>query len=881
MCKRIITIISLLIILVIQVTAQIDSLFLLPEGNEQFLQLPETTSGPQLNNSIATDGETNFAYSCYLPEYSKVYFLLKDIDGNIITEKLYAVNSNMTAVPSVKMNDGGNGILLIIETNTYNSKVRVYQFHKSGYIDPIPKEMPFNLNGPGLVGTDISNENLIAFSWLKKTGGTSKDSIFTQFYDFDMLPKSDKILVNGWVLNLNQLEVRHEFREDGTYMVFLLLGEPGSFFTPRRIEKVYYKNFSSVFIPETSFRQYNFHSTTGSDIFPGDTGEFYTVSANQQESGSIESYLTLKRYNVDGTKIGERQLETMMIEDISTKYINETLYIHFSYITDNFPYGNSTVRAFTQELADKFGAYTPISNIRDCKSTLFDANYAGNYYAGVTMGPKFSGVEHQRFEYIQYSGDFQDIVHPHPGITRPRQNIYAATNSVSGLVSAIWTDGLFGEIQPHFIYINDLPPNNHIYNFNFSAIFNYCARLDLSYNDNDRFIGGLYNKGYSTGIFSYDRTADILKYRSIQAGNVFDMELIPSGGNSYTALFVSDRNGWDLSSTISFVKFDAYATPISPIIEVENSLVDSAHFSDHPVWAINHEDSLLMTWSFTDYYHEKQKIMFRWFTKNFELLDSTLYELDYFSQNFIKPLKLYFDNTGKTQLLVKLTDDWISWEGELQKWEIGFNGNGFDLLNISQINGFSNDKITGIKPIDDNNYMFTLTDLDNDEKSLIVYNKSGEIVSERYSISELVEQPVVKNIAYTFFENEMTLYFEGMYEQDGIESQVVYQQKIIIENPTLSVDNNNIIASDFIIHRNYPNPFNPSTNISFLIPEAGNVKIEVFNSLGQLVEVLISGFFTAGEHNIRFNALNFGSGVYYYTVSYNNETKSGKMLLLK
>lgn len=877
------SIIILAIIFCSIIFAQPDSLFLVPTGSEWLLNLPETSAGAQLNNSMATDGESNFAYSCYLPEYNKVYFLLKDIDGNIITEKLYAVNTDMTAVPSVKMNDSGNGILLITETNSYNSKVTVYQFHKSGYIDPIPEEMPFNLNGPGLVGADISNENIIAFSWLKKTGGTRKDSIFTQFYDHDLNAITEIKIVSGLADQENHLELKHEFREDGSSMIFLILGFTNIPGVSADKTLVFFREIDSNYNFNSGFNHKNFNSDYGGgDITVGAPGEYYFASTIYDYIFEIYN-LRIDRFNISNQRLSRETITGVNIFGVSLEYKNSLVYVQYMQNIDSYHRQNSTLRVFDRALVPKWSRYPSFPELYGLKQTLLTASSSGNVFAAVIFDPLYMGIEKPRFEYCVKRGiSFEEHQHPHPRLARANQFIGSVSVSNNGNKGIMLTDRLFEETIPKLILHNyQSTQSPEIVNIDLDKIYLYNDKLSLSYNHNDRFIGGLYNKGYSTGIFSYDRITDNLKYRSILAGNLFDLKLIPSGGSTYTVLFVSDRNGWDLSSTISFAKYDAYATPIGPIIEVENSLADSAHFSDHPVWDVNQEDSLLMAWSFTDYYHEKQKIMFRWFTKNFELLDSTLYELDYFTQKFIKPLTIYFDNTGKAQLLVKLTDDWVSWEGELQKWEIGFNGNGFDLMNISQIDGFSNDKITGIKPIDDNNYMFTLTDLDNEKKSLIVYNKSGEIASEKYSISELVEQPVVKNIAYTFFENEMTLYFEGMYEQDGIESQVVYEQKIVIENSALSVENTNIIVSEFNVHFNYPNPFNPSTNISFTIPEAGNVKIEVFNSLGQLVELLKNDLYIAGEHTISFNAQHFGSGVYFYKISYNNKTKTGKMLLLK
>ncbi len=81
--------------------------------------------------------------------------------------------------------------------------------------------------------------------------------------------------------------------------------------------------------------------------------------------------------------------------------------------------------------------------------------------------------------------------------------------------------------------------------------------------------------------------------------------------------------------------------------------------------------------------------------------------------------------------------------------------------------------------------------------------------------------------------------------------------------------------------QNYPNPFNPSTTIRFTIPESGNVKLTVINSLGEKVAELINGQISAGEHEIMFNASNLPSGVYVYRIEANNFVQNNKMMLLK
>jgi hypothetical protein len=86
---------------------------------------------------------------------------------------------------------------------------------------------------------------------------------------------------------------------------------------------------------------------------------------------------------------------------------------------------------------------------------------------------------------------------------------------------------------------------------------------------------------------------------------------------------------------------------------------------------------------------------------------------------------------------------------------------------------------------------------------------------------------------------------------------------------------------EYNLAQNYPNPFNPNTNISFILPESGNVKLTIFNLLGQEIKILVNGFKESGLHNISFDAKNLNSGIYLYKLEANNFTQTRKMILVK
>ena len=85
----------------------------------------------------------------------------------------------------------------------------------------------------------------------------------------------------------------------------------------------------------------------------------------------------------------------------------------------------------------------------------------------------------------------------------------------------------------------------------------------------------------------------------------------------------------------------------------------------------------------------------------------------------------------------------------------------------------------------------------------------------------------------------------------------------------------------FELFQNYPNPFNPTTNIRFTLPEAGNVKLAVYNLLGQKVADLVNQNMEAGFHNITFDGSKLTSGIYIYRLESGNNIMIRKMQLVK
>ena len=85
----------------------------------------------------------------------------------------------------------------------------------------------------------------------------------------------------------------------------------------------------------------------------------------------------------------------------------------------------------------------------------------------------------------------------------------------------------------------------------------------------------------------------------------------------------------------------------------------------------------------------------------------------------------------------------------------------------------------------------------------------------------------------------------------------------------------------FSVAQNTPNPFNPTTTISFILAKPGKTTVEVYNVAGQKVDTLVNGVMSAGSHSVIWNGAKFSAGVYFYTVKSGNLSKTMKMTLFK
>lgn len=115
--------------------------------------------------------------------------------------------------------------------------------------------------------------------------------------------------------------------------------------------------------------------------------------------------------------------------------------------------------------------------------------------------------------------------------------------------------------------------------------------------------------------------------------------------------------------------------------------------------------------------------------------------------------------------------------------------------------------------------------------------------------------------------------------QDSVNGHVQLFGKKTIYLPTDVKDKTPQLS--FTLEQNYPNPFNPSTKISYNLLTGSQIKLTIYNMLGEAVAVPVNEYQTAGPHEINFSAKELSSGVYFYQLKAGSYTETRKMMLMK
>ena len=183
-------------------------------------------------------------------------------------------------------------------------------------------------------------------------------------------------------------------------------------------------------------------------------------------------------------------------------------------------------------------------------------------------------------------------------------------------------------------------------------------------------------------------------------------------------------------------------------------------------------------------------------------------------------------------------------------------------------------------------------DVDGDTVDYIVYAKIGQYPAEEIFDTTATSYSILyEDIAEGAFEgipgNAATVRF-SVWAHDGIDSvKAGGEDRVLYVNryDYLSIESEGI-PDEFALHDNYPNPFNPTTQIRFDLPEMSNATLTIYNMIGQKIRTFNMQNAQAGYHALTWNAANdlgapVSGGVYLYQLQTKGFIKTKKMVLLK
>lgn len=165
-------------------------------------------------------------------------------------------------------------------------------------------------------------------------------------------------------------------------------------------------------------------------------------------------------------------------------------------------------------------------------------------------------------------------------------------------------------------------------------------------------------------------------------------------------------------------------------------------------------------------------------------------------------------------------------------------------------------------------------------------NEAGFLVERKLTTGDFKTADTAKANTTAFIDSTVLTGTTYIYRIRSFNKSAISQYSNEAEVTTITaVETPDGMPSEFELYQNHPNPFNPSTTISYAIPFESNVKLTVYNSLGKVIRELVNGIERQGVYLVKFDASDMPSGLYFYAIEarspYNGqEFKSVKKMLL-
>jgi hypothetical protein len=173
--------------------------------------------------------------------------------------------------------------------------------------------------------------------------------------------------------------------------------------------------------------------------------------------------------------------------------------------------------------------------------------------------------------------------------------------------------------------------------------------------------------------------------------------------------------------------------------------------------------------------------------------------------------------------------------------------------------------------------IFSILDSEPDAELLYTYRSSDQ------PPSQFDGKPV--GIYFNSTNNKFILLDFPLYYMVQSEAEQLLTKALIDFGEVVGIEDDEtqykFIPTEFKLYQNYPNPFNPVTTIKFDLPEAVQVSLKIYNTIGEQLTVLINTELEAGNHQIEFDASHLSSGIYFYELRAEEYKETKKMLMIK
>ncbi len=166
--------------------------------------------------------------------------------------------------------------------------------------------------------------------------------------------------------------------------------------------------------------------------------------------------------------------------------------------------------------------------------------------------------------------------------------------------------------------------------------------------------------------------------------------------------------------------------------------------------------------------------------------------------------------------------------------------------------------------IENNNEVFIQTFFSGSDQLINLSDMEGDDLKPKADVSAV---------------NEVN-YLVIVWEHHSEAGSTIWMAKTLFQRAG-GIKDDDINLSSFDLLQNYPNPFNPATSIEYSLRQGTNVKVAVFDILGNRIAVLADGYEYAGRHKVVFDGKNLSSGVYFCTLEVNSLQKTKAMILLR